>query len=51
MNLYKQACKLWRYNDYTARRVTQQLRAKWIKAVQRMGQKWLMHPDNFVTRK
>ncbi len=51
MNMYKAACTVFPYTEYTPRRCTQSLRVKWIKAVRRLGPKWLVSRENFVKRK
>ncbi len=51
MNMYKAACIVFPYTDYTPRKTTQRLRCKWIQAVRRLGPKWLISEQNRIKRK
>jgi hypothetical protein len=51
MNLARQAIKVWPHHPTASRATTNSIRRKWIATVQRMGDKWLFHEQNFVRRK
>lgn len=51
MNLAREAVRLYPRTSYTERRAVNVLRRGWIKQIQYLGDKWLLHPTHHVKRK
>ena len=49
--LARQAVRLYPRTHYTDRKAVTALRAGWIKAIQYLGEKWLLHPSNSISRR
>ena len=50
-NLARQAVRLYPRSSYTSRTEVNALRRDWMRQVEYLGPKWLLHPDNSVQRK
>lgn len=51
MPLARQAVRLYPRTNYTSRTAVNALRRGWMRQVEYLGPKWLLHPDNSVQRK
>jgi len=49
--LARQAVKLYPRTNYTSRTAVNALRRGWMRQVEYLGPKWLLHPSNAVQRK
>lgn len=50
-NLARTSVRIFPRTTYTERQAVNALRRGWIKAVQTLGTRWLLHPANRVLRK
>jgi hypothetical protein len=51
VNLARMAVKAWPRTEYTPRATTRHLRREWMRKIELLGPKWLLHPSNQVARK
>lgn len=51
MNLARRAVRAYPRTPLASRELTNHLRRAWMAKVSEMGDKWLLHPSNFVQRK
>lgn len=49
--LYQKACRLWPHNPDWTRQAVHRSRAKYIRAVFYLGDKWILHKAHFVKNK
>ena len=50
-NLYQRACRLFPHKEGWNRQATHVMRAKWIRAVMMLGDKWVYHKSHYAQRK
>lgn len=49
--LARQAVRLYPRTNYTSRTAVNALRRGWMRQVEYLGSKWLLHPSNAIQRK
>ena len=47
-SLYQKACRLFPHKSNWTRQAVHVMRAKWIRAILVMGNKWIYHHDNYI---
>lgn len=50
MNLFTQACKAYPMHEHAPRKTIHKLRASYIKKLVQLGDRWLLHPNNYKVK-